>query len=113
MSQDVLTDLLKCNYTELQQIAQKSGLSIKPGVSKEDLAQAIMGLVELPENPIDYWRHVIANFVLDNWTMCHEQITCPLQSQDPRSCFGCPDARVISCFTDSEQHYRTYQLRRK
>ena len=55
----------------------------------------------LLRNQFDEWRHALAGFVLGNWTRLQNQVTCPLRSQDPMSCFGCLDTQVVACIVSN------------
>ena len=92
-----------CNRTELYQLCQRVGVNPHPGQSREELIALFMGEHENEphQNQIDSWRHGLAGFVLDHWKVLQNQVTCPLQSKDPMSCFGCLDAQVIACITSN------------
>lgn len=115
MSYSVLDDLLQnCNRTELYQLCQKAGLVVSPKLSREALAKTLTGdIEEAEENPLDPWRHGLAAFVLRHWTVLQNQITCPLQSKDPLSCFGCLDTQVIACLNDNHKYISDIQLLKK
>ena len=114
MSLKILDDLLQCNRSELHQLCIKAGLVVSPKLSREDLAKTLVGVLEEgTENPLDPWRHGLATFVLKHWTVLQNQITCPLKSKDPLSCFGCLDAQVITCLNDNDKYISDIQLLKK
>jgi hypothetical protein len=91
-----------CNHTELYQLCQRVELKPSPGQTREELIAMLTGELDYNEpHPIDPWRHGLAGFVLDHWKTLQNQITCPLQSKDPRSCFGCLDTQVIACVSSN------------
>jgi hypothetical protein len=90
-----------CNHTELYQLCRSLGLPLSPSANREQLMQAHMTGVFGSPNPIDEWRNGLAGFVLDHWKVLQNQVTCPLQSQDPNSCFGCLDTQVITCIVSN------------
>jgi hypothetical protein len=63
-----------------------------------------------PKNPIDLWRIAIMEFVEEHWSVLEPQITCPAKSRDPRACFGCIDAQVITCVVSND--HNEYMIRR-
>jgi len=105
-----------CNRTELYQLCQKVGIKSLPRHSREELI--LLMLDALPVNAdekhnIDSWRNGLAGFVLDHWKVLQNQITCPLKSQDPLSCFGCLDAQVITCLASNENNLVQIRKHRK
>lgn len=106
----------RCNRTELLQILKRLGLSVPPHTPKDTLIRVLLGEEE-PDpnwlNVMDTWRHGLMGFVLDHWEVVRSQLECPAKSGDPRACFGCVDAQVISCLVDNEHEERFIQLRRK
>lgn len=83
-------------------------------MGRDELIQRLLGIEESDvESVMDSWRHGLAGFVLDHWTVLQNQILCPLKSKDPRACFGCLDAQVISCLNDNAHHLHQIQLHRK
>ena len=104
----------RCNHTELHQLCVAAGLVVSPAFSKEELAKQLLGVSEdAVENPLDPWRHALAGFVLKHWQELQNQVTCPLQSKDPLSCFGCLDAQVVSCLNVNKSHLSLIQLHKK
>lgn len=66
------------------------------------------------ENPFDEWRDAIMRFLLDHWPVVASQLTCPAKSGDPKACYQCVDAQVLSCVVQqSEPDQRLIELRRK
>ncbi len=106
--------LLRCNATELYQLCRKAKLAVLPSASKEEMAALLIGELEPIEeyHNIDSWRIALMQFVLDYWRKLETQITCPAKSRDPRACFQCTDAQVITCVVDAEAHEDLIQLRR-
>jgi hypothetical protein len=92
----------ECNRTELYQLCKDLGLTVPPHASREELMYMhLCGTSELEpgmlSNIFDEWRRALAAFVLEHWSRLQNQITCPLQSKDPMSCFGCLDTQVVAC----------------
>jgi hypothetical protein len=60
-------------------------------------------------HPIDAWRHGIIGFLLDHWAQLQPQIKCPAKdlrsttNHNPRPCFGCLDAQVITCVAQNNR----------
>lgn len=106
----------RCNQTELLQILKRLGISVPPAVPKETLIRVLLGEEE-PDanwaNVMDSWRHGIMGFLLDHWEVVRSQLECPAKSGDPRSCFQCIDAQVISCITQNPNDENLIQLKRK
>lgn len=104
-----------CNHTELYQICQKSGLRPPPSYSRDELIGLLFNENTdpvFPVNEIDQWRNALAGFVLAHWSRLQNQVTCPLKSKDPRSCYGCLDTQVIACVTtnaNNEDKIREYK----
>lgn len=91
-----------CNHTELYQLCRARGLKIPPNATREELMVLhFYGTNDFNpaslHNEFDSWRHGLAGFVLDHWTRLQNQVTCPLRSKDPLSCFGCLDTQVVTC----------------
>lgn len=105
----------RCNHTELYQICRRLGLPATPAMSREQLGELLVG--ELPAyvlaHPFDSWRHGLAGFVLSHWHVLQNQISCPLKSRDPMSCFGCLDTQVVSCVVTNPKNEHLIQLHRK
>lgn len=110
-----MTVLDRCNHTELYQSCRRLKLPATPSMSRGELAALL--LEELPEtqedNVFDSWRHGLARFVLDHWAALQNQVSCPLKSQDPNSCFGCLDTQVVACVIDNPKNEHLIQVRRK
>ena len=106
----------RCNKTELLQILRRLGIAVPATVSKENLIQVLLGEEEADPawvNVMDSWRHGIMGFLLDHWDVVRSQLTCPAKSGDPRACFNCVDAQVISCLTQNPGDEKLIQLKRK
>lgn len=95
-----------CNETEVYQIARRAGLAVKPNTPKPALIHYILGSdVVSPlqgEQEIDLWRLTIMQFILDHRKKLEAQLSCPARSMDPRACFGCVDAQVVSCLVHNK-----------
>ncbi len=66
------------------------------------------------ENVFDSWRHGIMGFLIDHWQVVETQLTCPAKSKDPRACFECVDAQVVSCVVQQSEHdQQLIELKRK
>ena len=105
-----------CNRTELLQICERIGLRPPPNLPKEKLIGLILGEEEPSpdwKNVIDSWRHGIMAFLLDHWDVVRSQIDCPAKSADPRACFQCTDAQVITCIALNPENEHLIQLKRK
>lgn len=106
----------RCNRTELLQILTRLGIPAPPSTPKERLIAVLLGEEEPdPEwqNVMNSWRHGIMGFLLDHWEIARSQLECPAKSGDPRACFGCIDAQVLSCLVENEAEEQYIQLRRK
>jgi len=99
-----------CNRTELFQLCVGAGLSPDPSEPREALIGILCGDPATTREPIDQWRRGLAGFVLDHWDKLEPQITCPLKSKDPQSCWGCPDMQVITCVTQNKQNEQLIRL---
>lgn len=108
--------LERCNHTELYQLCREQDIRAAPSSTRDQLISYLAGEAEPPAteyNEIDSWRHGIMGFLLDHWEVVRSQLECPAQSGDPRACFGCVDAMVLSCVTDNEQNEMLIQLKRR
>jgi hypothetical protein len=93
------------NRTELYQICRRNGLAVPPGHSSEAYIGWLTGEVEPPEDGgvIDSWREGLIRFIGDYWMRLRPQLTCPAKdlkdspNPNPKPCFGCSDAQVITC----------------
>lgn len=94
------------NRTELIQTCQGVGISVSPSASREELVELLLGDSEEPTSTsdLDAWRHGIMGFILDHWATLSTQLTCPAKTKDPRACFGCIDAQVVSCLNSNQQY---------
>lgn len=106
----------RCNHTELFQVCRRLGLPVAPSIDKETMIRLLLGEEEPnPEwrNAMDSWRHGLMGFLLDNWNNVRSQLQCPAKSGDPRACFNCVDAQVVSCIVDNPDNEQLIQLKRK
>lgn len=105
----------RCNHTELYQLCRRLKLNVHPMMPREQLAQVLLGEITFSDidHPFDFWRHGLAGFVLSHWQKLQNQVSCPLKSQDPLSCFGCLDTQVVSCVVSSPKNEPLIQLHRK
>jgi hypothetical protein len=113
---DWLRDQLNgCNYTELYQLCRSKGLAVSPSLPRTTLIEVYLaGYTNQPvTNVFDSWRHGLTGFVFDHWKKLEPQLTCPIKSKDPRSCWGCLDAQVIACVEDNAKYEPTIRLHRK
>lgn len=104
-----------CNHTELYQLCRARDLPVLPSMPREQLAGLLLGELtpEAQPHTIDSWRHGLAGFVLSHWHVLQNQVTCPLKSKDPLSCFGCLDTQVVSCVVGNPKTEHLIQLHRK
>lgn len=104
----------RCNHTELYQLCRRLSLPALPSMGREQLAGLLVG-EELPPalHPFDPWRHGLAGFVLGHWHVLQNQVSCPLKSKDPLSCFGCLDTQVVSCVVGNPKNEHLIQIHRK
>lgn len=106
----------RCNKTELLQILKRLGVAAPANIPKENLILVLLGEEEADpawENAMDSWRHGIMGFLLDHWDVVRSQLECPAKTGDPRACFNCIDAQVISCLTQNHDDEQLIQLKRK
>lgn len=115
MPPSTASEFADCNHTELYQICRRLGLRIAPNTDKEKMIAYLMGEEEPPpcDHPVDSWRHGLMGFLLDHWQTVRSQLTCPAKSGDPRACFNCLDAQVITCIADNPENEDLIQLKRK
>lgn len=109
-------DFHACNETELYQVCRRAGITLSPNTPKEVMISYLQGDVEPPveENTFDNWRNGIMQFLLEHWTIVESQLKCPAKSGDPRSCYQCVDAQVISCVVQQSPYdQKLIQLRRR
>jgi hypothetical protein len=101
------------NHTELYQLTRRAGLRVHPRASREELIWYLLGLHESAHydeiaHPIDSLRVAIINFLTEFWSTLAPQLTCPAKmlkhptTPNPRPCFGCSDAQVVTCVVDSK-----------
>lgn len=110
----VLASLEACNRTELYQLCIRSGLNVQPNSSRQYLIGVLMGEEaesNLP-NAIDTYRVAIMQFVEDHWAVLEPQLTCPAKTRDPKACFGCVDAQVMTCIVQNPDNEHLIQLHR-
>jgi hypothetical protein len=111
-------DCLNLNRTEAYQLCREAGIPCYPHEPIEHLVAYLTGAVEPPRvtegtHPIDSWRHGLAGFVMDHWSKLQPQLTCPIRSGDPRSCFECLDTQVLECVVKNPANEKLIQLHRK
>jgi hypothetical protein len=94
-----------CNDTELFQLCQHAKIHVPAGMSRDDYAAILLGMPPPDvEGIVDSWRRGITNFVFDHWSTLQPQLTCPIKSKDPRSCWGCLDTQVITCLVQATEY---------
>lgn len=52
-------------------------------------------------------------FIIDHRKVLESQLTCPAKSMNPKACFSCVDAQVISCLVENKKHLRLIELHKK
>lgn len=111
----IRNNLLACNHTELYQICRRRGIRVEPQLSREQLIDAYINdtIYGTTNNVFDSWRHGLTGFVFDHWRMLEPQLTCPIKSKDPKSCWGCLDLQVVACVEGNHKYERLIQLHRK
>lgn len=107
-----------CNRTELYQLCRGRGLVVPPDAGNAEMMYMHMfGTDEFDKatlvNQFDEWRHALAGFVIDHWSRLQNQVTCPLRSQDPMSCFGCLDTQVVACIVSNPSNEHIIERYRK
>lgn len=112
---DIRFHLASCNHTELYQLCRRISLAVLPAMNREELIKVLAGEIEFhaEQHPFDSWRHGLASFVLSHWQVLQNQISCPLKSKDPRSCFGCLDTQVVSCVVGNPKNEHLIQVHKK
>lgn len=113
---DLYSHFQSCNETELFQIARRAGLRVLPSLPKERLIRCLLDEEEPPpigDHSIDEWRITIMQFVLEHRRKIESQLTCPAKTMDPRACFGCVDAQVLSCLVNNEANMNELVTLRK
>jgi hypothetical protein len=107
------------NDTELYQVCREAGISVVPGMPREVMAALLTGELEESayQHPIDAWRVALIGFALEYWRMLEPQLTCPMrmlkhpETPDPKPCFGCIDAQVVTCVVENpENEHRIRQF---
>lgn len=108
--------LERCNHTELYQICRDHDIAVSPARTRQELIEYILH-EQLPNesdyNEVDTWRNGIMLFLLDHWEVVRAQLDCPAKSGDPKSCFNCIDATVLSCITGNAANEPLIQLKRR
>jgi hypothetical protein len=96
-------------------MARHAGIVVLPSETREKIIAYLLGEEEPPivEHGLNSWRHGIMGFVLEHWRALETQLTCPAKTKDPRACFQCVDAQVISCLVSNERDLHLIQLHRK
>jgi len=108
--------LERCNHTELYQMCVDQGIPVSAALTQEQLIECYLGEMDVPPNErhdVDTWRIGIMGFLLDHWEVVKAQLECPAKSGDPKACFGCTDAMVLSCVLDNEPNEELIQLKRR
>lgn len=110
-----LPDLGRCNETELYQLCRRMNLPVLPSAGKTMMIDMLTGELEGSPvtHPIDMWRNGLTGFVFEYWARLEPQLTCPIRSKDPRSCWGCIDTQVITCVIQNPKNERLIELHRK
>lgn len=85
------------NRTEGREMCASAQTPAPMGASPEEMEAILLGEVPPAINPVDTLRQGLMGFILDHWRTLRAQLSCPASSGDPRSCFSCPDIRVLSC----------------
>ena len=110
------TLLEACNQTELYQICRGAGLNAHPSTPRQKLIDLLLGddvpSITETDHPIDSWRQGLMSFIEEYWSMLETQLTCPARTRDPRSCFGCVDAQVVTCVVSNKNNENLIQLHR-
>lgn len=114
------TRLEACNRTELYQLCRRAGITAHPATPRHTLISYLTGDEEplSEDHPIDSWRHGIIGFIQEYWSMLETQLVCPAkdlrhpENPNPRPCFGCVDAQVITCVVDNAENEHLIQLHR-
>jgi len=110
----VREQLAGCNHTEMYQLCRRKGLAVDPGMLLSQLVNTFIESKPDPElNVFDSWRHGITGFVFKHWKVLEPQLTCPIRSKDPKSCWGCLDTQVAACVSSNAQDEQSIQLHRK
>lgn len=112
MNSSGASKLHELNHTELYQMCRRAGINVHPSTTISELIAYLAGDADPPElseaeHPIDSWRHGIIGFINDHWKTLEAQLKCPAkqlrhpQNPDPRPCFRCTDAQVITCVVNN------------
>jgi hypothetical protein len=110
----VVDQLESCNHTELYQLCRRQNLAVEPTMSKRQLIESFLTNPSTTgTNVFDSWRHGLTGFVFEHWKVLEPQLTCPIRSRDPKSCWGCLDTQVIACVNGTAQYEQAIQLHRK
>ena len=96
----------------------RAGIKVQPSSTKEEMISFLIGMGEPPpleedEHVIDSWRIGITRFVFEYWARLEPQITCPIKSKDPRSCFGCLDTQAITCVVQTQKYEHLINAHRR
>ena len=115
--------LQRMNRTELYQLCTKAGILVHPATPRQYLIGYLSGEYDPPPmdestHPTDRWRHGIINFILDFWPALKAQLKCPARNlrttdenqRDPRPCFGCLDAQVMTCVVKNSKNESRLRL---
>jgi len=89
-----------CNRTELYQRCMRSGRTVRPTATKEELILTLLGLREPEDSIVDHWRDAQMRFVIEHWEVLRPQIVdCPASTKSPKACHSCIDMRVAACLS--------------
>jgi len=107
-------ELDRCNHTELYQMCRAKSLNVHPSMSIDNLIDVFINAKPSSEpNVFDSWRSGLTGFVFEYWKILEPQLTCPIRSKDPTSCWGCLDTQVIACVEGTSQYEDAIRLHRK
>ena len=105
------------NHTELYQACLRAEILVRPNAAREDMVAYLEGWEEPPEidendNVFHSWRHGLINFINEYWKTIQTQLTCPARmmrdpvSPNPKPCFGCTDAQVVTCIVQNQENLK-------
>ncbi len=104
----------KFNYTELYQTCLSAGITVRPNEARDEMIAYLEGWKEPPaltdaDNVFHTWRHGFIGFLNEYWKNLATQIVCPARrmkdpvNPDPKPCFKCTDAQVITCLIQNSK----------
>ena len=92
--------LKKLNATELVQLLTEVGIRAHIGMSRLDLATALVtGRLDNEGNPFDKERYVIESFLEKNW----DRIKSQLDVKCHGNCHQHSDMQVLACWLNSQR----------